>query len=110
MQMFPGWLLLLGWYGVISTYCFLAYVIDKRAAVRRQYRISERRLLLLSLLGGWPGAWLAHRLLRHKIAKPSFQRRFAWMLVLHLMLVLLLLLLMALMAGSHHFGMLAGIF
>ncbi|MBC3868937.1 DUF1294 domain-containing protein [Undibacterium oligocarboniphilum] len=105
--MFPGWLLLLGWYGVISAYCFLTYAIDQRAAVRRQYRISERRLLLLSLLGGWPGAWLAHRLLRHKIAKQSFQRRFSWVLFLHLMLISVLWL--VLLAGNVCDGMFPGI-
>jgi hypothetical protein len=33
------------------------------------------------LLGGWPGAFLAQRRLRHKLSKPGFQVLF-WLIVL----------------------------
>jgi uncharacterized membrane protein YsdA (DUF1294 family) len=59
-----------------STIAFLAYAFDKRAARRRQRRISENTLHMLALLGGWPGALLAQKWLRHKTAKKSFQRIF----------------------------------
>jgi uncharacterized membrane protein YsdA (DUF1294 family) len=59
----------------------LAYALDKRAAQRGAYRISERTLHLWALAGGWPAAWLAQRALRHKCAKPAFQRVY-WMTVL----------------------------
>jgi len=57
------------------------YWIDKRRAEAGQWRISEGSLHLLELLGGWPGAFLAQRLFRHKIEKVSYQIVF-WLIVL----------------------------
>lgn len=63
-------------YGVASVICFIAYAVDKSAAVRRRQRISERTLLLLGLACGWPGGLLAQRWLRHKSSKTSFLVKF----------------------------------
>lgn len=60
-------------YGVLSLGCFVAYAIDKSAAREGRWRTSERTLLLLGLLCGWPGAVLAQQWLRHKSSKRSFQ-------------------------------------
>jgi uncharacterized membrane protein YsdA (DUF1294 family) len=70
------WLWLASFYGVASAACFIAYAIDKSAAVHQRRRISERSLLLLGLCCGWPGGWLAQQALRHKTAKTSFQIAF----------------------------------
>jgi hypothetical protein len=43
--------------------------------------VPEARLHLLELLGGWPGAFLAQRRLRHKCSKHSYQVVF-WLIVL----------------------------
>jgi uncharacterized membrane protein YsdA (DUF1294 family) len=43
--------------------------------------VSEANLHLLELLGGWPGAFLAQRRLRHKCSKGSYQFVF-WLIVL----------------------------
>jgi uncharacterized membrane protein YsdA (DUF1294 family) len=67
------WLWLASFYGVASVACFIAYAIDKSAAIHQRRRISERTLLLLGLCCGWPGGLLAQRLLRHKTVKTSFQ-------------------------------------
>jgi len=68
--------------------CFIAYALDKAAAVERRQRISERSLLLLGLFCGWPGALLAQQMLRHKSAKTSFQLKFWLSVVLNVLLVL----------------------
>jgi uncharacterized membrane protein YsdA (DUF1294 family)/cold shock CspA family protein len=52
---------------------FYAYWIDKFAAQTRRWRTREDTLHLLSLLGGWPGAWAAHQVLRHKSRKTRFR-------------------------------------
>jgi len=63
-----------------SLFAFFAYAFDKSAAARNQWRTQESTLHLFSLLGGWPGALAAQRLLRHKSAKASFQATF-WVTV-----------------------------
>lgn len=60
-------------YGAASVACFIAYAIDKSAAIHQRRRIPERTLLLLGLGCGWPGGLLAQRWLRHKTIKTSFQ-------------------------------------
>ena len=49
------------------------YAADKNAARRGQWRIAEKQLHLLSLLGGWPAAWLAQQNMRHKSSKTAFR-------------------------------------
>ena len=63
--------------------CLLAYAADKFAARSGGWRTRESTLLLLGLLGGWPGALLAQQWLRHKSAKPSFRNAFWLTVVVH---------------------------
>ena len=55
-----------------SVVAFCVYGFDKLAAMRRWKRISERSLLGLALIGGWPGAALAIALWHHKSRKSPF--------------------------------------
>ena len=72
-------------YGFFSVIAFFNYARDKSAARSGQRRISEKRLLVLGLAGGWPGALLAQQLLRHKTAKRSFQLQFWISVVINLL-------------------------
>ena len=72
--------MLLGWYLLASVICLAVYAIDKRAARRKQQRIPERTLLMLGLAGGWPGALIGQRVLRHKSVKQPFLTWF-WLTV-----------------------------
>jgi uncharacterized membrane protein YsdA (DUF1294 family)/cold shock CspA family protein len=65
----------------LSLVTFVAYALDKSAAVSGRWRTPELTLHLLSLAGGWPGALLAQQALRHKTSKPSFTNVF-WLTVL----------------------------
>jgi uncharacterized membrane protein YsdA (DUF1294 family) len=67
-------------YVVNSLLTFGIYAWDKRAARRGQERVPEITLHTLELFGGWPGAFLAQRMLRHKNAKVSYQIVF-WLIV-----------------------------
>ena len=60
-------------YLAASVAAFMAYRGDKAAAMRGGRRTPEATLHLLGLIGGWPGALLAQRILRHKTRKLSFQ-------------------------------------
>ena len=65
------------WYtAAINLWTFAAYFRDKRSAERLGQRTPELTLHMLELLGGWPAAWLAQVLLRHKSRKPSFRWTF----------------------------------
>lgn len=70
-----------GIYVVASIVAFLAYGFDKSAAKRNAWRTQESTLHLFALIGGWPGALAAQRLLRHKSSKAAFQLTF-WATVL----------------------------
>lgn len=63
-------------YGITSATTFCAYTLDKAAAARGAWRVSEGRLHLLSFAGGWPGALLAQQYLRHKSSKREFRQVF----------------------------------
>lgn len=75
------------WTGLLSTLLnlatFIAYWQDKRAAQSHRWRTPESTLQLLALAGGWPGAWFAQQMLRHKTSKRSFQAVYWTCVVLH---------------------------
>ena len=60
-------------YVCASVAAFGAYAIDKSAAKNDRWRTPESTLHLLSLMGGWPGAFVAQKVFRHKSSKQSFQ-------------------------------------
>lgn len=68
-------------YGAASLLAFGAYGKDKWAARTGRWRTAESTLLILGLIGGWPGALAAQRYFRHKSSKRSFQIAF-WLTVL----------------------------
>ncbi len=68
-------------YMVLSIITFVIYALDKSAARNNRRRIRENTLHLFALLGGWPGALVAQRVLRHKSSKYDFQVVF-WLTVL----------------------------
>lgn len=57
---------------LLSLLTFFVYGFDKNAAQAGRWRTAENTLHLLSLAGGWPGAWIAQRLFRHKVSKTNF--------------------------------------
>jgi uncharacterized membrane protein YsdA (DUF1294 family) len=63
-------------YLAMSVVCFCSYALDKSAARRGERRTPESTLLVLGLLGGWPGAVLAQQWLRHKTVKQPFRQMF----------------------------------
>jgi len=75
---FVLWLYLVG-----SGVAFLAYAWDKSSARNNRWRTPESTLHLYALLGGWPGALVAQKLLRHKSSKQSFQVTFWGTVVLN---------------------------
>jgi uncharacterized membrane protein YsdA (DUF1294 family)/cold shock CspA family protein len=60
-------------YLIASTITFFTYWYDKAQARKHQWRTSEGTLHFWSLVGGWPGAALAQKVVHHKSRKRSFQ-------------------------------------
>lgn len=65
---------------LLNLVTFYAYWTDKYAAQNGQWRTTENTLHLFGLLGGWPGAWAAHQILRHKSRKAKFRAAY-WVTV-----------------------------
>jgi uncharacterized membrane protein YsdA (DUF1294 family)/cold shock CspA family protein len=80
------WLPLPWWLGagamvMVSAITYGIYAHDKHQAVSAGWRVPESTLHLAELLGGWPGALLAQRRLRHKCSKVTYQIVF-WSIVI----------------------------
>lgn len=73
-------LLILMMYVIMSIVTACLFASDKKAATTKQHRIPESTLLLLTLLGGWPGALLAQRRLNHKTRKQPF-KSLMWIMI-----------------------------
>ena len=72
-------------YLLASAAAFVLYWVDKRAARRGDRRVQERTLHIAELLGGWPGAFVAQRMLRHKTRDTRFQVVYWSIVALHLL-------------------------
>ncbi len=74
-------------YIIASIVTYFVYAKDKQAAKNKEWRTSEGRLHLCSLLFGWPGAIVAQQKLRHKSKKLSFRIVFVVTMLINVGLV-----------------------
>ncbi|MDI5887099.1 DUF1294 domain-containing protein [Flavobacterium yafengii] len=76
------------WYfPLINLVAFSIIGVDKRLTIQQKRRISERNLLLTSLIGGTIGSGLAMLFFRHKTSKMSFLWKFFLIGILQLFIV-----------------------
>lgn len=73
-------------YFIMSLITFIIYARDKTMAHKNEWRTSESTLHLLELLGGWPGALITQRVIRHKTKKTSFQITFWIIVIIHIVI------------------------
>ena len=57
---------------IINLIAFVTCCFDKYLAIRKKYRISEKLLLGISIIGGVFGFYIASRLVRHKTKDKKF--------------------------------------
>lgn len=57
---------------IINAVGFLSMLLDKLKAKKNAWRIPERTLLLIAVLGGSVGSLLGMYLVRHKTQHPKF--------------------------------------
>lgn len=74
--------------GALSVATFFVYLADKRRAESKDQRVPETVLHGLELAGGWPGAFAAQHLVRHKNAKLTYQVWFWVIVALHQLVAL----------------------
>lgn len=70
---------------------FFAYGWDKRAARNNNWRVPERTLHMMSLVGGTLGAAIGQRYFRHKTRKSGFQIIFIMTFILQLIIAAFLI-------------------
>ena len=63
----------LAWQLIAGVITFAFYVWDKRQAKKNGWRVPEKRLHLLAAIGGWCGAAIGQKYVRHKSQKLSFK-------------------------------------
>lgn len=68
-------------YLVLSVVTFAVYAHDKHAAKLDKWRTKEASLHVLALVGGWPGALWAQKILRHKSQKQPF-KAILWIMII----------------------------
>jgi len=78
-----GLLYLLGWYATTSGVLYFAYLDDKSRARDGAWRTPENVLHFFAFAGGWAGAFVAQRRLRHKCTKLGFLFWFWLSVALH---------------------------
>ena len=57
---------------IINALCFLLFGYDKKQAIKKQGRIPEITLIILSFMGGSIGSLLGMQLFHHKTKKIKF--------------------------------------
>lgn len=62
----------LAWLMAVSITAFAVAVWDKSCARRRDWRVPERVLWLISAAGGSVVMWFTFLLIRHKTTRPGF--------------------------------------
>ena len=79
------------WYlAAVNVVTFTVYGIDKRKARRGAWRIPEKTLFLLPLLGGSVGALLGMKVFRHKTKHAVFRYSVQTAAILQLILMAML--------------------
>lgn len=73
---------------IINVITFALYGMDKWRAMTRQWRIREKKLIGLAVIGGSVGAMIGMTVFHHKTRKWYFKLGIPAILVIHITLVL----------------------
>ena len=66
---------------------FVTMGVDKKRARKHEYRISEKTLWTLAIIGGGTGAFLGMIQFRHKTKHPTFRIGFSILMIIQLVLL-----------------------
>lgn len=72
---------------IINILSFLTMGIDKQRAIRNKWRIRERELFLLAIVGGSFGSIVGMQFFHHKTKHKKFVIGMPMILIIHLLIV-----------------------
>ena len=75
------------YFAVINIITFAVFGIDKLKAIKDKWRIPEKVLFLLSVIGGSVGALLGMYIFRHKTKKTAFKLGIPAILIVQIAIV-----------------------
>ena len=81
---------ILAYFIAINILSGIVCCIDKRKAIRHSWRISEKLLWILSLLGGSVGMYLTMHIIRHKTLHKRFMIGLPALIILQIVIILIL--------------------
>ncbi len=73
----------------INFFTFIVFGIDKYKAIKNNYRIKEKTLFFLAIIGGVIGAIFGMKIFRHKTLKPSFKYGIPILAVIEIILIII---------------------
>lgn len=76
---------------ILNLIAFLAMLIDKKKAKYGRWRISEKALFILVLLGGGIGGIAGMYTFRHKTKKPAFYIGFPFILIFEIVAIIFII-------------------
>ena len=79
------------YYVVVNLVAFIMYGIDKNRAIKKEWRISEKSQILVSLAGGAFGALLGMHVIRHKTRHIKFQLIIPLTVIVHFVVIYFLI-------------------
>lgn len=79
-------------FALLNTRTLYLFYADKQRSKRREYRISEKKLLFSAALMGGAGAWTGSLMFRHKTRKKVFRYSLPVFFIFTIIIYLLLLL------------------
>lgn len=71
---------------LINVITFGVFALDKKKAKKKQWRVPESTLLLLSLIGGSLGGLLAMKIVKHKTQKIKFVIGIPFLLIVNFLM------------------------
>lgn len=84
-------LIIVGYYLLINLILYFTMVLDKRRAIKDGWRIPEKNLYLLAVLGGGVGGLLAMVFKHHKNKHLDFILTYTVTAILHMVVAFLLI-------------------
>ena len=83
--------IILGYYILINLVLYTTMVIDKKRAIKDQWRIPEKNMFIMAVLGGGLGGLCAMVFKRHKNRHMDFILVFTMTSILHMVAAFLLI-------------------